>query len=66
MAQTNDVRGMKLNKKKLRLSTVILYLVLIIGTFVCLVPLYWMLRSSLMSNAEIFVFPPKFFPSTWR
>ena len=57
---------MKLNKKKLRLSTVLLYIILIAGTLVCLVPLYWMLRSSLMSNEEIFVFPPKFFPSTWR
>ena len=44
----------------------ILYVILLAGTAVCIVPLYWMLRSSLMSNAEIFVFPPRFFPSTWR
>ena len=65
MAQTDAVK-MKLNKKKLRVSTVILYIILIAGTVLCLVPLYWMLRSSLMSNAEIFVFPPRFFPNTWR
>ena len=57
---------MKLNRQKLHVSTVILYIILAAGTLACLVPLYWMLRSSLMSNAEIFVFPPKFFPSTWR
>ena len=66
MAQTEAVKKMKLNRKKLRVSTVILYIVLVAGTILCLVPLYWMLRSSLMSNAEIFVFPPMFFPSTWR
>ena len=44
----------------------ILYVFLLAGTAVCLVPLYWMFRSSLMSNAEIFVFPPRFFPANWR
>ena len=53
-------------RKKIRTSTIILYFFLIAGTAVCVVPLYWMFRSSLMSNAEIFVFPPLFFPSTWR
>ena len=66
MARTDAAINAKVNKKKLRVSTVILYIVLIAGTLICLVPLYWMLRSSLMSNAEIFVFPPRFFPSTWR
>lgn len=58
--------GFKLNKKPIRPTTILLYIILLIGTLVCLVPLYWMFRSSLMSNAEIFVFPPRFFPSEWR
>ena len=60
--------GIKLTRKrkKLRPATMILYVILLAGTAVCIVPLYWMLRSSLMSNAEIFVVPPLFFPSTWR
>ena len=49
-----------------RVSTLILYVVLLIGAFISLVPLYWMLRSSVMSNAEIFVFPPIFIPTNWR
>ena len=53
-------------RRRFRPSVAVLYLILIAGTAVCLVPLYWMLRSSLMSNAEIFVFPPRFFPSVWR
>ena len=67
MARSKEVQALgKLNKKRLKPSTVILYIILIAGTFISLVPLYWMFRSSLMSNAEIFVFPPLFFPSTWR
>ena len=67
MTQTNErvLRG-KPRRKRLRPGTLILYIVLAAGTLVSVVPLYWMLRSSLMSNAEIFVFPPRFFHSTWR
>lgn len=67
MTQTSEtVRKVKPRRKKLRPGTVILYIILTAGTLVSVVPLYWMLRSSLMSNAEIFMFPPRFFPSTWR
>lgn len=66
VAQTKIPEGVRLNKKRLRPTTVLLYIVLIVISAICLVPLYWMLRSSLMSNAEIFLFPPRFFPSEWR
>lgn len=59
-------KQVKAPKTKLRLSTVLLFLLLSTIAAVSIVPLYWMLRSSLMSNAEIFVFPPKLVPSTWR
>ena len=66
MQTSERVLRRKPRRKKLRPGTLILYIVLAAGTLVSVVPLYWMLRSSLMSNAEIFVFPPRFFPSTWR
>lgn len=59
-------KQVKAPKTKLRLSTVLLFLLLSTIAAVSIVPLYWMFRSSLMSNAEIFVFPPKLVPSTWR
>ncbi|HET6450384.1 MAG TPA: carbohydrate ABC transporter permease, partial [Spirochaetia bacterium] len=31
-----------------------------------LFPFYWMLRSSVMSNIEIYRYPPLFWPGTWR
>lgn len=60
------INGIKMNKKKVRLSTILLYIALVAIALICLVPLYWMFRSSVMSNAEIFVFPPQFFPKVWR
>ncbi|HBM80612.1 MAG TPA: sugar ABC transporter ATP-binding protein, partial [Clostridiaceae bacterium] len=40
----------------------ILYLILILLSVVCLLPFYWMLRSSLMDVSQIFVMPPIWFP----
>ncbi len=42
------------------------YLFLIAGTIACAFPFYWMLRSALMSNAEVFMFPPKMWPDKLR
>lgn len=64
--QTTNAVPRKLNKKRIRLSTAILFIMLLVIATVSIVPLYWMFRSSLMSNAEIFVFPPRIIPSTWR
>ncbi len=38
------------------------YLLVIVGAFICLFPLYWQVRSSLMTNTEIFIMPPRMFP----
>ncbi len=54
-------------KKKIKLTQVFskpfLYLFLVAGAVSCLFPLYWQIRSSLMTNAEIFINPPVLFPS---
>lgn len=53
------------NKRKqaVKIAT---YILLIMGSFFCLIPLAWMLRSSLMSSAEIFEMPPKWIPTPPR
>ena len=50
------------------LTRIFMYLLLILGAIVCLFPLYWQVRSSLMTNTEIFIFPPRVLPSKfiWR
>lgn len=51
-------------KKKVHIGKIFVYAALIAISLVCIIPLYWMLRSSLMSNGEVFRYPPQFFPST--
>jgi multiple sugar transport system permease protein len=65
-AQVKTRNGLPRRRKKIRPTRILLYITLLAVSCICLVPLYWMLRSSLMSNAEIFVFPPRFFPKEWR
>ena len=48
------------------LGTAILYAILLTITCICLLPLYWLLRSSLMTNGEIFLFPPRLLPANWK
>ena len=55
-----------MRRKRPSVGRLILFVLLLAISAVSVVPLYWMFRSSLMSNAEIFVFPPRLFPSTWR
>lgn len=49
-------------KKKVKTSTVITYVVLIILAIVFLFPFYWMLRTSVMSLDDIFKIPIVYFP----
>ena len=50
------------NVKKVIIRT-LTYFVLILGAAFCIIPLLWMVRSSLMNMAEIFAMPPKWIPS---
>lgn len=53
-------------KSKKRFITAIVYLLLIIGSILCLMPLFWMLRSSLMTNVEIFMVPIRWLPEVFQ
>lgn len=53
-------------KRKKRFTTVIVYLLLIAGSILCLMPLFWMLRSSLMTNVEIFMVPIRWLPEVFQ
>lgn len=39
---------------------------LIFLTLLVMFPIYWIFRSSLMTNAELYAYPPSFFPPNWR
>jgi multiple sugar transport system permease protein len=50
----------------LAIKTIVILIVLAVGSFVFLLPLFWMLATSLKSQPEVYVFPPQFFPETWN
>lgn len=50
-------------KRQKMLKNIFIYALLIIGSFICLVPFYWLFRSSLMEMSQIFVMPPIWIPN---
>lgn len=66
MATPVNASNFKLNRKRIQPGLIFVYAALILISCVCIVPLYWMLRSSVMSNGEIFLYPPIFFPKNIR
>jgi ABC-type glycerol-3-phosphate transport system permease component len=48
------------------LSTALLYIVTILGAVVTVLPFVWMIFSSFKTNAQIFSYPPRLIPETFR
>ncbi len=48
--------------KRTAISKAVSYLLLIAGSAVMLFPFLWLLRSSVMSTAQIFIYPPEWIP----
>jgi len=49
-------------RRKARPLRWLVYAVLVAGSLVMLIPFAWLLRSSLMDNNQIFIFPPEWIP----
>ena len=49
-----------------RLAALGVYLLLLAGSVVMLIPLAWLVRSSVMGLSQIFIFPPEWIPDPWR
>ena len=60
--------GRRAASKSLREKTVniLCFALLITLGLVVLFPIYWIFRSSLMSNGELYAYPPAFVPPAWR
>ena len=46
-----------------KIGPTVVYLLLLVGTAFALVPFFWLIRSSLMDQVQIFTSPPKWLPS---
>ncbi|ANY68997.1 sugar ABC transporter ATP-binding protein [Paenibacillus sp. BIHB 4019] len=49
-----------------RISQITVYFFLLIGAAFCLLPLFWLIRSSLMTSLQIFEMPPKWIPAPFQ
>lgn len=57
--------AMKSRKKKEMVVNIITVLVVALIAAIVLFPIWWIFRTSLMSNAEIYKYPPALIPSRW-
>lgn len=51
--------------KREKLCNSICLIIVILMAAIVLLPIWWIFRSSLMTNAELYAYPPAFFPSKW-
>ncbi len=52
-------------RRRQLLGDITAFIFLVILTLLVLLPIWWIFRSSLMTNAELYAWPPEFFPSRW-
>lgn len=59
------VKSYKSKKRSKRIGDTLALIAVVVLAAIVLLPIWWIIRSSLMSNSEIYKFPPPFFPSQW-
>lgn len=52
-------------RKKISPGTIVLHIILILGSIIMVFPFLWTVLSSFKNLGEIFTFPPTFFPKEW-
>jgi multiple sugar transport system permease protein len=57
--------ALKSRKRNERIANIISLIIVLALAFAVLFPIWWIFRTSLMTNAEIYKYPPSFFPSRW-
>ena len=58
----HHVTGLRSKSGLEKVSKTIAYTLLILGSILILIPVFWMVSSALKPNYDIFVFPPKWIP----
>ena len=57
--------SIKSKKRSQQIADVTSFVVIVILAALVMLPIWWMIRSSLMKSLEIFRWPPSFFPKQW-
>ena len=50
-------------KKRYKIANTLTYIFLVVFSLICLIPFYWMVRSSFMDISQIFIIPPIWIPN---
>ncbi|MDD3335256.1 MAG: carbohydrate ABC transporter permease [Eubacteriales bacterium] len=53
-------------RRRERIGNTASLLLLVLLTLLVMLPIWWIFRSSLMTNPELYAYPPTFFPNVWR
>ncbi len=56
---------LKSRKRNEMAANLVSFIIIVLLAFVVLFPIWWIFRTSLMTNAEIYKYPPAFLPSKW-
>ena len=64
-ATTNRGTGLRGRKRRERAGDYAALLIVALLAMLVMLPIWWIFRSSLMSNGELYAWPPTFFPSRW-
>lgn len=59
------IKSYRSRKRQERITDVVSFLLVIILAAGAMLPIWWIFRSSLMTNTELYAYPPAFFPSEW-
>ena len=60
-----NMAGISNRKKKEKVVNLAAFLIIAVIAAMVLLPLWWIFRSSLMSNATLYAYPPSFIPTEW-
>jgi multiple sugar transport system permease protein len=58
----NTIRS---RKRSQQIADILSFLAIVVLAALVMLPIWWMIRSSLMKSLEIFKWPPQFFPKEW-
>ena len=65
----SEKKELKYKKKAYRsekIGNVLSFISVVVIAMAVLLPIWWIVRSSLMNNTELYAWPPKMFPDEWR
>lgn len=65
MSEIVHARRLRSKKRQVRTGNILTFVLLIVFAILVLFPIWWIFRTSLMTNPEIYHYPPSLVPKNW-